>query len=287
MIEEIYSISNGSNRNLKMWTVNINPNHTPTYNHKHANFEISTVLNGSGKYQTEGYSFDMKQGDVFVFSSNEPHFISEIGMKGMKLLNLQFSPSFIGTKGFNFLSLSNANFCFSHSKDFKNRIPFENGKKIHSELLSILQEFEEKNEEYKLSIKTHLCNIILDLIRNQNYLSEKFELEKSTVKKFSKALSFIDNHFTEKITIKDLAGLTGMTENYFSTLFKKMYLITPSEYIISKRLELATEYILENSNLNILDIAVKCGFNNTANFNKLFKKYFGITPTKYKEYNGY
>ena len=93
---------------------------------------------------------------------------------------------------------------------------------------------------------------------------------------------YIDMHFQENLTLETLARLSGLTPNYFSSLFSKVSGIKLWDYINSRRIEAAMQLLKNESNLNIIEIAAQCGFNNTANFNKAFKKAVGITPGEYR-----
>ena len=97
-----------------------------------------------------------------------------------------------------------------------------------------------------------------------------------------KATEYIDMHFQEILTLESLARLSSLTPNYFSSLFSKISGIKLWDYINSRRIEAAMQLLKNESNLNINEIASKCGFNNTANFNKSFKKTVGITPGEYR-----
>lgn len=282
MITEIYKIGRVGEGELKMWTVSAKADHIPTYNHRHADFEISTVLSGKGVYDIGETKVEFENGDVFVFASNEPHFISRICDEGLELLNLHFTPDLINSRGFNALSINDANFCYAHSPEFQNRIPKEIGKLIREQMQAMFTEMREMRKEYVFAVKMYLCSILLTLIRDHDYSSKSVCIHQLTVSKLAKAVAYIDLHFTEHLPICDLAAISGMAVNYFSTLFKKVYNITPNEYIISRRLEMSARYLDEEPDTNILDIAVRCGFNNTANFDKLFKKHYGITPVKYR-----
>ena len=72
-----------------------------------------------------------------------------------------------------------------------------------------------------------------------------------------------------------------MSKTYFCTIFKKLNGISPWDYITIKRVEKSVE-ILKTSQDTVLEIALKCGFNNTANFNRAFKKVTGKVPGDYK-----
>ena len=57
--------------------------------------------------------------------------------------------------------------------------------------------------------------------------------------------------------------------------------MSPGLYIIERRLDMALE-LLETTDYNISHIAIKCGFNDITNFNRIFKKYIKLTPREYK-----
>ena len=73
-----------------------------------------------------------------------------------------------------------------------------------------------------------------------------------------------------------------MSPNYLSAVFKRIVGISLWDYILSKRIGYALELLSLPERENILETALKCGFNNTANFNKFFKKQVGTTPSQYR-----
>ena len=90
-------------------------------------------------------------------------------------------------------------------------------------------------------------------------------------------------YICEELKLEELAGVMALTPNCFSHLFKKLNGITVCDYINAKRIEKATRILTSGSNkLTMLEIATTCGFNNTAHFNKMFKKYRGFTPSQLK-----
>ena len=146
----------------------------------------------------------------------------------------------------------------------------------------IIEEFSQKRPEYALQIKNLLNMIIINIIRNQGYSPETVAVSKDKYKSVRQAVKYIDYHFSEELTLNVLAKLSGITPNYFSTLFHEVSGITLWDYINSRRIEAAMQLLRSEKNLNILDVAARCGFNNTANFNKTFKKFTGITPKEYR-----
>ncbi len=261
---------------LKMWRVKVPEGLRQTYRHFHTRFEISLITRGSGKYLTEKGSYPLAVGDVMVFPSNEFHSVSEAGEEGLEFINLQFEPIYIQGKAYDTLSEKHLNFCFSRSDDFKNRIKAEEAAKI-AELFSLIEgELCEKTEEYPLAVKSYLNLIIIELIRNHGYCPEA---DTTRLRDVIKVMKHIDSHISEPLTLSSLADLGGMTPNYFSALFRRLNGISLWDYITSRRVEQAIRLISSGDNATLLEIALSCGFNNTANFNKAFKKQTGVTPS--------
>ncbi|XEC95702.1 response regulator [Paenibacillus tarimensis] len=92
----------------------------------------------------------------------------------------------------------------------------------------------------------------------------------------------IDANFTEDISLNQLAKKYKVSLGYISGLIKKETGKTYSDYILNKRLSLATE-LLSDPLLSIHEIVQRVGYKDYFHFNKLFKKHFGITPSKYRK----
>ena len=126
--------------------------------------------------------------------------------------------------------------------------------------------------------------LLIHLLRDFNYADKDNAVNSMQFKNIQHILTFIDEHFTEKLSLAELAEMAGMSPNYFSTFFKKISGITLWDYISSKRINMAVGLIRNhNSSKNMLEIATLCGFNNTTHFNKMFKRITGMTPTEYKK----
>ncbi len=262
---------------LKMWKVSVPEGKRQTYRHFHTRFEISVITSGSGTYYTEKESYPLKAGDVMVFPSNSVHSVSEAGEGGLKFTNLQFEPIYIQGKSYDSLSDARLNFCFAGAKTFKNRIEAENSAEIRRLLGLIEEELFGKNSEYHLAVKSYLNLIIIELIRNCGYADTGVDTTRG--RDVVKVMKYIDSHISESLTLKELSALAGMTPNYFSSLFKRLNGISLWDYITARRIEAAIRLISSGEDSTLLEIAISCGFNNTANFNKAFKRQTGVTPS--------
>jgi len=96
---------------------------------------------------------------------------------------------------------------------------------------------------------------------------------------------YIDGALENRLSVKDLAGLAGMQISRFSKKFYHSTGKTPYQYVIERRLRLASE-LLAHSNEDISEIALRCGFSSQAHFSSAFKNSFGVTPAIYRSASG-
>ncbi|GIO42889.1 response regulator transcription factor [Paenibacillus apis] len=95
------------------------------------------------------------------------------------------------------------------------------------------------------------------------------------------ALVFLDEHFHEPITMRQVADRLHLNPSYFSVLFKEQTELTFSEYVSRLRMQRAKELLL-HSGLSIAQIAERVGYQTDKYFIKVFKTYEGLSPSKYR-----
>lgn len=96
-----------------------------------------------------------------------------------------------------------------------------------------------------------------------------------------KAVDYIENHYGEKISVKEMAENLYVTPNYMSELFKRHTGKNISAYITDVRLEKAKEY-LRIPECNVASVSERVGIGNSRYFSNLFKKKYGMTPSEYR-----
>jgi len=96
------------------------------------------------------------------------------------------------------------------------------------------------------------------------------------------AVTYIDEHIKDDITLTEVAAHVHLNPSYFSVLFKDEIKLNFSEYITRRRIQRAKELLL-STKLTINEVAEEVGYNTTKYFIKIFKEYEKMTPTAYRK----
>ena len=98
------------------------------------------------------------------------------------------------------------------------------------------------------------------------------------------AIAYINDHPTETVSMKDMAELCHLSPSYFSRLFSRELGETFVNYVNRGKIERAKKQLRESS-MSISQIAADAGYIDTSHFIQLFKRFEGVTPTVYRQYN--
>lgn len=276
--EYILNDSNG-NPLIKTFHSQVAPCTRPYNEHHHTECELSVFISGNGIYSVHEKTYEFQPGDMFLFGSNEAHCITKIH-KELNLLNIHFEPRLLweNPENIELLGIFNA-----RNNNFSNMLSHTD-ETLKNMLLNIEKEISEKKTGFNIQIKYMLFSALIHIIREYN-CTKSNDLSSSNfsaTEKLKEAMLYIDNNLENKITLKDIANVACMTQTYFSSLFKQFNGISPWEYIIIKRVEMAVK-MLKTTNMTKLEIAEKCGFNSSSNFYKEFKKITGKNPKDFSQ----
>lgn len=141
-----------------------------------------------------------------------------------------------------------------------------------------------------LSVKKDVNNEMLYpvfLMIMQHLFSESLslrfdEFESSSTPFFNALENIMQNPVSPTYTVKDLCAQLNYSRMQLNRLFKKYLNTTPHGYLLSYKLHYAKE-LLHSTNMKILDIAMEAGYSNISQFNRNFKKAFGLTPGEYRK----
>lgn len=114
-----------------------------------------------------------------------------------------------------------------------------------------------------------------------SFLAEAQHKYQITDNRIRKVLRHIRLNIDNPVSIDELSNMCCLSKDHFIRLFKKELQITPVQYINRKKIEKAQLKII-TGDLPVKDIAYSLSFDNISYFNRLFRKYTGISPTQYR-----
>jgi AraC family transcriptional regulator len=99
--------------------------------------------------------------------------------------------------------------------------------------------------------------------------------------KLQRAISYINEHLTENLSLKEMSTEIEMSPNYFTSLFKQSTGMSAYQYLIHCRMERAKNLLCQQD-LAIIEVAQQVGFQNQGHFTNAFRKCTGTTPKMYR-----
>lgn len=258
--------------------------------HSHPAIEFGYFDDCSGVFSLKDKQYTIEPGDIFLFRSNEEHYVTQIyGQQEIVSTGLHFLPDFFWSHSNDAFDQRYIKYFSRQNRQFVNRLPRNcpYTDQIRGYLKIIMEEFDSQQSDYGLMVKSCLISMLILVIR-QNGMdpldtdSLIMDITSDNIQRIQQIMAYIDTHITEPLTLKELAEVSNMSTSYFSQLFKKLNGFSTWDYIISRRVEMAQRMLLA-SNESIYNISLRCGFNNTTNFYKAFKKVTGVSPSVYRK----
>lgn len=115
----------------------------------------------------------------------------------------------------------------------------------------------------------------------QRLTSAKLSTRKELYRRLCKARRYMLDHLDSPLDLDTLAQVACLSKYHFIRLFKEVYGQTPRQYLISRRLERASD-LLKESDLSFHEICHEVGLKDSSSFGRLFKRSFGATPHLYR-----
>lgn len=106
--------------------------------------------------------------------------------------------------------------------------------------------------------------------------------DKSDSRRIKKVKEYIDSNYNRELRLDDLSAMVGMVPGAFSRFFRRHTGQQLSEYVVEARLGHAARMLVDTA-MQVSEIGYCCGYNTLSNFNRLFKKYRGCTPSEFRE----
>lgn len=249
----------------------------------HTPSEINFFFSGSGKYKIGTRTYEFKEGDIFFIPPSVSHLITE-RYEDTDHLNIWFVPDSLGLdSGKN----PNAfNDIFARIKTDE-KIHFDTSHSFYRTLKTIIMhiydEVRSKKTGYAQLVQLKLAELTLQLVREFECSVGDVNISPNPqTEAIDNTLEYIQGSVKKNFTLAELAKVANMSPSHFGAVFKEINGITPWEYITSKKMELAKS-LLKDKTKSVGEVIAECGYTSTANFNRAFKIYTGITPREYRK----
>ena len=277
------STAEHSGYTVRIYESTVDFTHREFFNHKHSDFEFSYIVSGSGVYALRDGACKIRKNDVFLFGANQVHCITDAD-DPMVLFNVQFESRLIWSPLSNLL----------HEK----YLQLFNGKcerldpneistsRIAALMKRIMAENAGKEVGYQLMIKAHLYEIIGELVRGCGVSFEDTpdNARRKSLLCMDRAMSYINQHLEQPLSLEEIASVAGFTRTYFTTMFTELNGLTTWDYITIRRMEKSCE-LLKSTDLPVIEVAERCGYPNLSNFNRMFLRIVGTSPSRYRKEN--
>lgn len=254
--------------------------------HWHDEFEFGHILGGSMLYKTNRHEFVLHKGDGIFVNAGVLHYLHPLEpVEEVRLQSQFFDKSFLaGASGSIF--------------DIKYIAPVQEQKQLDAVPLYAADAdkarfLERMGEGARLCLKgerffeMRLRNLFSELweyvyawaMESSNNESSYNALEDERIKQM---ISYIQSHYSEKITVEMIALHVHISERECYRLFQNCLGTTPVEFLVSYRLQKAQEF-LHYTDKSVLEVALETGFGTSSYFGKVFKQYHHITPGQYRK----
>lgn len=263
--------------------INISRDHyssTPLLMHAHDFLEIAIISGGEGVYQTPDATFEIKRGDVFMIPLGALHRYgppSQLEVCNVLLRNndvLKKFPELLGEPALQ---------CFLNLEPrFRAKDRFRNHLSLNEEELELLMSFwrimysenKTRSRDYENIIWSLLHCFFIQICR---FYDKYAEAGRNSLYGLAKVLRYIEENYSEPISIETLVQLSGYKRKAFTAKFVQATEHLPREYILLFRLEKARE-MLRSQKFSAKEVAVNCGFCDPSYFGQQYLKHFHTTP---------
>ncbi|MEM9913337.1 MAG: helix-turn-helix domain-containing protein [Planctomycetota bacterium] len=257
--------------------------------HEHDFNELVIVTAGSATHHLKGYAYPIALGDVFLLQSEDRHYFSD--RDGLELINVMYDPDLLDLPveelrqipGFNALFLFEPMYRRLHRFESRLHLPPVELQTTTRLAVAILEEVERQAPGYAIAAKTKLFELMIFLSRQYDRTQTT---EGQSLLRLGSVIGELENSYEQPWTVEQLAEATHLSPSQLVRVFRKATGQTPLNYLIQLRLRQAVR-LLEDTDLNITQIAHQVGFADSNYFARQFRQRMDATPTQYRKAHGY
>jgi AraC-like DNA-binding protein len=245
----------------------------------HDEIEVMLILYGCAQVCVEGKVFCVAKDDLLVINSKQGHASLRQQEKCVAMV-LHIPPSFFEGIVENIGTLW---FVCNSTLDEKNKLAYSQLRKLLCKMFIVWG----KEDPYATVEGIGYLNLFAaELLKHfasvENDFEQHSKQDKKKEQQIKKVLKFIEDNYTKKLTLEEIAKYAKYNESYLSTLFKKALGISFYKYLTRVRMQHANVELL-TTDKPIHAIALDNGFSDVKSFNAIFQENFLIRPSEYRK----
>ena len=251
--------------------------------HWHEEIEFVYIAKGSEEVTTSNYTYTIREGEAYFVNSNILNCKKKSDDAGetQEIVHL-FHPILLGGS---FRSVYQTKYLDPVLKNsgievviFRNST--ESGRKFIQKIQKLTSLYDRPDMEMETrNILSEMWLLLLREIRDNQSAEHTRGLQSQDRIRYM--LSFINQHYREKFSMKELADSAGVSEREASRCFVKNVGRTPFDYLSQFRADRSRE-LLGKTDMSVTEIALDVGFADSSYYGKVFRKYFAMTPKEYR-----
>ena len=250
-------------------TVISKPSNKDFHLHSHSEYEIYIFLEGDSKYVVDEKNYALSPGDIIIIRKHEMHRVFHNSEKRYRNIVIMVSPAFFKAHG-----------CKEYENAFLNTAS-KKGNRVSADavrssgLYDAIMRLKKYSDNFTQPYTAITDSMIVEIL----YLIDKisiFETGDTANKTIKNVINYINNHFTDEITLDALCEKFFVSKYHLCRIFKEATGLTVQSYIKQKRLTLADE--LKKEGKTLTEAALASGFKDYSSFYRAYMKRYNISP---------
>ncbi|OOF76813.1 hypothetical protein BKG96_09620 [Rodentibacter caecimuris] len=254
--------------------------------HWHEDIELVKIISGKMNYYVNGKIIHLNEGDGIIINSRAMHYGYSKNSQDCDFICVLINPSIFGTMTpiyQKFIAPILKNVCLDAYPLLANHHEHQAILNDINMLGKLYIQSTNENKQIDLACLSTACSLWnkwFELIKTQLTLAPQTKSKEIILQK--KMVNFIYDHYTQFITLDEIAQSANICRSLCCRLFKKYVQQTPNQFLNAYRVERA-KMLFHSTSTNVTNVAYQCGFNNLSYFAKQFEKIVGTTPKKYQQ----
>jgi AraC-like DNA-binding protein len=256
------------------------------YSHWHEEFEFLFFTRGQARFQLAKEELVVREHDVIIIQPNILHSAGRIDKLSCEFYAVLVHYNFLASienddvqQNYILPLFSGRSVCPNHI-----RADLDDKHSLLNALQTIAESYQREDKGYELFIKSKFYEVFYLMSKYAALYPDTIILKDGAISNTTwvkNFLQFVQENFSDRITLADMARTVNMSESHLCRESKRVFGISPVEFLNNYRVSRAV-HLIETTNRSLGDISDITGFPNINRFTTTFKKIFHCTPISYR-----